>query len=196
MYECRILCASLTSKQAFHFFRIIRRPHVPRTTYQVARIYSKQQFAAGTPIVLLYEKGDAVRIEPLPPPPNTCRLCARSSRTLFRPQASGDGTQMQGVLGESRASCRLSINSKASNSGSQQQQYEGFVDYSRRWLSHIHRIVRLRCRTENSWLRAGRVWACTRPLQSVHAAAELVCRGRVVVLVSMSGVLLLWDMLS
>ena len=36
----------------------------------------------------------------------------------------------------------------------------------------------------SSWLRAGRVWACTRPLQSVHAAAELVRRGRVVVLVS------------
>ena len=28
------------------------------------------------------------------------------------------------------------------------------------------------------------MWACTRPLQSVYAAAELVCRGRVVVLVS------------
>ena len=28
------------------------------------------------------------------------------------------------------------------------------------------------------------MWACTRPLQSVHAAAELVGRGRVVVLVS------------
>ena len=38
--------------------------------------------------------------------------------------------------------------------------------------SHIHRIVRPRCRTESSWLRAGRVWACTRPLQSVHAAAD------------------------
>ena len=50
--------------------------------------------------------------------------------------------------------------------------------------SHIHRIVRPRCRTESSWLRAGRVWACTRPLQSVHAEAELVCRGRVLVLVS------------
>ena len=50
--------------------------------------------------------------------------------------------------------------------------------------SHIHGIVRPRCRTESSWLRAGRAWACTRPLQSVHAAAELVCRGRVVVLVS------------
>ena len=24
------------------------------------------------------------------------------------------------------------------------------------------------------------MWACTRPLQCVHAAAELVCRGRVV----------------
>ena len=50
--------------------------------------------------------------------------------------------------------------------------------------SHIHRIVRPRCRTERSWLRAGRVWACTRPFQSVLAAAHLVSRGRVVVLVS------------
>ena len=50
--------------------------------------------------------------------------------------------------------------------------------------SHIHRIVRPRCRTESSWLRAGRVWACTQPLQFVHATAELVYRGRVIVLVS------------
>ena len=51
-------------------------------------------------------------------------------------------------------------------------------------MAHIHRIVRPRCRTESSWLRVGRVWACTRPLQPVCAAAERVCRGRVVVLVS------------
>ena len=72
-----------------------------------------------------------------------------------------------------------------SNSSSQQQQYEGLVDNSSRWLTHPpHRPPR--CRTESSWLRAGRMWACTRPLQSVHAATELVCRGRVVVLGSMS----------
>ena len=110
-------------------------------TYQVLNctryLYSKQQLAAGTPIVLLYEKGDPVRIEPRPPSPNTCRLCAHSSRTLCRPQASGDSTRMQGVLGESSASCRFSINSRAgSNSGLQQQQYEGLVDNSRRWLTH------------------------------------------------------------
>ena len=102
------------------------------TMYQVPGIYSKQKFAEGTPIVLLYEKGDAVRIEPRPPSPNTCRLCACRSRTLFRSQASGDGTRMRGVLGESRASCRLSIDNRAgSNSGSQHQQYEGLVDNSR-----------------------------------------------------------------
>ena len=33
-------------------------------------------------------------------------------------------------------------------------------------------------------MRAGRVWACTRRLQYVYAAAELVRRGRVVVLAS------------
>ena len=42
-------------------------------------------------------------------------------------------------------------------------------------MVHIHRIVPPQCRRETSWLRAGRVWACTRPLQSVCAAAELVC---------------------
>ena len=39
------------------------------------------------------------------------------------------------------------------------------------------------------------MWTCTRPLQSVYAAAELVCRRRVVVLASMSRVLLLQDVL-
>ena len=62
-------------------------------------------------------------------------------------------------------------------------------------MDHIHRIVYPRCCSESSWVRAGRVWACTRPLQSVYAAAELVCRRRVVVLVPMSRVLLLWDVL-
>ena len=48
-------------------------------------------------------------------------------------------------------------------------------------VSHIRRIVCPRCHIERSWLRAGRAWACTPPLQSVHAAAKLVCRGRVVI---------------
>ena len=100
-----------------------------------------------TPIVRHKEKGDTVRIEPRPPPPSTYRLCARTSRKLFPPKGRGDGTRMQSVLGESRASCPLSR---------------------------------------------------TRPLQPVYAAAELVCRRRVVVLESMSRVLLvllLWDVL-
>ena len=120
-------------------------------------------------------------MESRPPSPNTCRLFARSSRTLFRSQTSGDG-RIQGVLVESRSSCHL--NSKArSNSGSQQQQYEG-SSTTTEYGSHVHRIVRPLCRTESSWLRAGRVWACMRPLQSVRGAAELVWCGRVVVLVS------------
>ena len=161
---------------------MIRRPHV-RTTYQVPRIF-KQQFAAGTPIVLLYEKCDAIGIEPRPPSTSTCRLCARSSRMLFRPQASGDGTRMQGVLGESRALCRLSINCRSGPNSGSQQQHTRSSSTTPDDGSHIHRIVRTRCRTD--WLRAGRVWACTRPLQSVYATAELVCCGRVAVLVSMS----------
>ena len=117
-FICELPCRSVESyarllrarkNKRFTFF-VVYRDH-SRTTYQVPvpGVYSKQQFAAGTPIVLLYEKGDAVGIEPRPPSPNTRRFCARSSRTLFRLQASGDGTRMQGVLGESRASCWLSI---------------------------------------------------------------------------------------
>ena len=63
------------------------------TLQQVPRSYSYK------------EKGDAARIEPPPPSPSTCGLCARSSRTLFRPPARGDGNRMPSVLGESRASC-------------------------------------------------------------------------------------------
>ena len=161
---------------------------------------SKQQFAAGTPIVLLYEKGDAVRIEPRPPSPNTCRLCARSSRALFPPQASGDGTRMQRRHPDAAATapgCRACSASPERRVGSLlkvgQDQTRARSSSSTRGSSttpddgsHIHRIVRRRCRTESSWLRAGRVWACTRPLQSVHAAAELVCRRRVVALVSVA----------
>ena len=138
MYECRILLAARCENKHLTFFvlygdhayyvwyQVPVRGMIPGTgtrydtryRYEVPGIYSKQQFAAGTPMVLLYEKGDAVRIEPRPPSPNTCRLCARSSRTLFRLQARGDGTRMQGVLDESRASCPLSINSRAGSNSS------------------------------------------------------------------------------
>ena len=82
-------------------------------------------------MILLYEKGDAVRVEPQPPFPSTCPFCVRSSRTLFRPQSSGDGTQMQSMLGESRTSCRLCVSSRVrSNSGSQWQRYEELIGNS------------------------------------------------------------------
>ena len=117
-----------------------------------------------------------------------CRLCARSSRTLlFRPQARGDSTRMPSVLGESRSSCQLSswAGSEAYRNGSTSiPVYELFARARRQLLMvHIHRIVPPRCRSESSWLRAGRVWACTRPLQSVYATAGLVYRRFVVVLV-------------
>ena len=121
-----------------HYTETTRTMYDARHWYHVPGIYSKQQFTAGTPIVPLYEKSKAVKIEPRPPSRNTCRLCVGSSRTLFRPQAS---TRMQRVLGDSRASCRLSINSRAvSNSGSQQQHYEGSSPTPDDG-SHIHRIL-------------------------------------------------------
>ena len=124
-----------------YFTETTRITYDTRYRYHVPGIYNKQQFVPGTPMVLLYEKGDAVRIEPRPPSPNTCRLYAHSSRTLFRLQASGDGTRMQGVLGESRISCLLSIDVRAGSNSGSQQQYEGLVDNADDG-SHIHRIVR------------------------------------------------------
>ena len=105
LYECSFLCA-LMAKHTHHiFFTYETRSHV---------VY---QSTAGTPIVhiILYEHSykQVTPIEPPPPSPSTCRLCACSSRTLFRPQPSGDGTRMPSVLGESRASCRLPMNSWA-----------------------------------------------------------------------------------
>ena len=98
------------------------------STYQVS--YSSNTYCCRcslqqVPRSYSYKEGDAARIEPPPPSPSTCRLCERSSRTLVRPQASGDGTRMPSVLGKSRASGRLPSWAR-SNSGSQQllQQYE------------------------------------------------------------------------
>ena len=97
-YVCEFIlklpCTSVESSARLHVKTSISLfsyyTETTRTTYHVPvpGIYSHSQhrFAAGTPIVLLYEKGDAVRIEPRPPSPNTCRLCARSSRTLFEPK--------------------------------------------------------------------------------------------------------------
>ena len=148
------------------FFGMIPRPHQTRDhiscEYHVPGIilYRSSTYCCRcslqqVPRLHSYEeKGDAVRIEPRPPSPNTCRLCARSSRTLFGPQASGDSARVPNVLGGSRASCRLSYNSWArSNSGSQQQrQYEYIRAASQSsstiellTMAHIHRIVPLQC---------------------------------------------------
>ena len=80
--------------------------HVPGTRYQV--FIQQQHFVllplwstvtAGTPIVLLYQKGDAVRIEPRPPSPSTCRLCASSSRTFcFDPKRAATALACRACL--------------------------------------------------------------------------------------------------
>ena len=51
----------------------------------VPGIYSKEQFAAGNAIVLLYEKGDAVRIEPCPSSPNVPPLRAQLENVVSTP---------------------------------------------------------------------------------------------------------------
>ena len=150
-----------------------------RYRYHGPTNYNKQQFAAGTPIVLLCEKSDAVRIEPRPHsisqhvPPLRVHLADVVS-TPSGLRRHPDAGRARRVQTEHRVGSRIIVeqyqfqaHSCSSTRGSSTSPDDG---------SHIHRIVRPRCRTESSWLRAGRVWACTRPLQSVHAAAELVCR--------------------
>ena len=167
------------SKQAFHLFRIVRRPHVPRTRYRCqVFIRSKQQFAAGTSIVLLYEKGDAVRIEPRPPSPNACRAASpRAARgRCFDPKraATAPGCRAYSASPEHRVGSLLIVgrdkthaHSSSRTSGSSRTPDDG---------SHNQHIGPARCRTESSWLRAGRVWDCTRPLQSVHATTSVCAR--------------------
>ena len=130
--------ARLHVKTSISLFRIIRIPRVPRTSYyiryryHVPGTYSKQQFAAGNPTVLLYEKGDAVRIEPRPPSPNTCASARAARGRCFdpKPAATAPGCRACSASPD-RASCRLSINNRAgSSSGSQQQQCQGLVDNS------------------------------------------------------------------
>ena len=79
--------ARLSVKRAFHFFLIMRRRHVSRTRYR-CQVFTESRSSQQVPRLSYCctksEKGDAVRIEPRPPSPNTCRLCARSLRTLFR----------------------------------------------------------------------------------------------------------------
>ena len=105
---------------------------------------------------------------------------------LFRPQASErrDRTQMPSVLGESRESCRL--NNTQPHSNKPQCYIEEYITSylakaprspTTRSMAHIHRIFPPRRRSEGSWLRPRREWACTRSLlRSVYAASVLVCR--------------------
>ena len=140
--------------------------------------------AAGTPIVLLYEKGDAV----IP----TSAASAREARgRSFDPKrvATVPGCRAYSASPEHRVGSLLIVgqdktqaHSVSSTRGSSTTPDDG---------SHNHHIGPFRFRTESSWLRAGRVWDCTRPPQSVHATAELVCRVRVVLASAVGHVILL-----
>ena len=135
-----------------------------------------------TAAVLVQSK---VSIEPPQHRPSARAASARAA--LSTPSERRDRTQMPSVLGESRESCRLN------NTASQQQtavvyigvynelpsESSSFAHNTSSWrsMAHIHRIFPPRRRSEGSWLRAGREWACTRPLlRSVYAASVLVCR--------------------
>ena len=91
-----------------------------RYRYHGPTNYNKQQFAAGTPIVLLCEKSDAVRIEPRPHsisqhvPPLRVHLAdvVSTPSGLRRPPDAGRARRVQ---------TEHRVGSAGSNSGSQQQ---------------------------------------------------------------------------
>ena len=188
MYECRILCAALCKNNNFLFFRNIRRAHVPRTRYRYQVFIAS---SSSQQVLVPRSYCCTRRVSPLESSHGHHLLIraasARAARgRCFDPKraAKAPGCRACSASPEHRVGSLLIVgqdqtqaHSTRSTRGSATTPDDG---------SHIHRIVRPRCRTESSGLRAGRVWACTQPLQSVHAAAELVCHGRVVVLVSMS----------
>ena len=105
---------------------------------------------------------------------------------LSTPSERRDSTRMPSVLGESRESCRL--NNTQPHSNKPQCYIEEYITSylakaprspTTRSMAHIHRIFPPRRRSEGSWLRPRREWACTRSLlRSVYAASVLVCRGK------------------
>ena len=135
-------------------------------------IYSKQHIAAGTPIVLLYEKGDTV----LP----TSAASARAVRgRCFDPKrvATAPGSRAYSASSEHRVGSLLIVGQDKTQAHSSSSTRGSSTTPDG---SHNHHIGPSRCHTESSWLRAERAWDSTRPLQSVHATSELVCRVRVV----------------
>ena len=174
----------LRKNEHFTFF-VLRRPHVPRTRYryQVFIASSSSQQASRsyccTKRVTPLESSHGHHLPTRAASVRAARgRCFDPKRAATAPgcracSASPEHHRVGSVfiVGQDQTQAH----SSSSTRGSSTTPDDG---------SHIHRIAPPRCRTESSWLRAGRAWTCTRPLQSVHAAAELVCRGRVVVFVS------------
>ena len=159
---------------------MIRRPH---DTYQVPGIYTAAVRAAAAVIYTRYPDRTAVRKRVTPfETSHDHHLPARAASAraargrCFDPKraATAPGCMACSASREHRVGSLLIVgqdqtqaHSSSSTRGSATTPDDG---------SHIHRTFRRRCRTERSSRRAGRVWACTRPLQSVYAAASVCVR--------------------
>ena len=149
----------------FVFFRMIRRPHVPRTRYQVFIQQSNISYCC--------------RCTPQQVPRWCC--CTKkvplleSSHGHHLPARAGSARAARGrCFDPKRAAmapgCRACSASREHRVGSllivsmiKLRLTAAVVGGARRQLltmAHIHRIVRPRCRTESSWLRAGREHVC------------------------------------
>ena len=153
--------ARLYVKTSISLFRIIRRPHVPRIRYRY-QVFIASSSSQQVPRSYCCTK----RVTPLESSHghhvSTRAASARAARgRCFEPKraATAPGCRVCSTSPGHRVGSLLIVgqdqtqpHSSSSTRGSSTTSDDD---------SHIHRIVRPRCRTESSWRRAGRVWACT-----------------------------------
>ena len=176
-------------KHAFHFFRTIRRPHQTRnhTKYCIA--------AVSTAAAVVYSRHiDRTRtkkkkVTPLesshrnhrPARAASARAarerCFDPTRAATTPGCRACSASREHRVGSLWGRIKLRLTATAVvrvYSSCQPELVDKLLVVAPDDGSHPqHRPSPM---PQSSWARAGCVWACTRPLQSVYAAAELVCR--------------------
>ena len=131
---------------------MIRRPHLPRTRYQVLYSSSSQQVPRSYCCTKRLTPLESSHGHHLPARAASARA-ARGRRFDPKRPATTSGCRACSASRERRVGPRAGSNSGSLGSSSTRSSPTTPDDGS-----HIHRIVRPRCRIERSWLRAGRVY--------------------------------------
>ena len=187
LYGCRILCAALGKNKHFIFF-VWYGDHtyrVPGTRY----FYSNSSYCCRcclqqvprssfcTKRVTSLESSHGHHL-----PPRAASARAARGR-CFDPKraATAPGCGACSAIREHRVGSVLIVRYDQTHAHSSSSTRSSSTTPDDGW--HILRIVCPWCGTESSWLSAGRVWTCTRPVQSVRSSWTGVpstsCRYRV-----------------